>query len=80
MDVLSVIWLGSVAGAVAAVAVAVTMPARRREALILAGVLFLVAGVLGILSIGMLFIVAAIVCGVVALRTREGRARSISGG
>lgn len=69
MDVLSVIWFGSVAGAVAAVAVAVTVPVRRREALILAGVLCLVAGVLGILSIGLLFIVAAIVCGAVALRT-----------
>lgn len=68
MDVLGVIWWGSAAGALVAVAVAVTTPSRRREALVTAGLLFLVAGVLGILSIGIVFIVAAIVCGFVAAR------------
>lgn len=71
MDVLGVIWWGSAAGAVAAVGVAVAIPSRRRDALLVASVLFLVAGVLGILSIGILFIVAAVACGVVATRTTK---------
>lgn len=69
MDLLGVVWWGSAVGAFAGVAIAVTVPSRRREALAVAGLLFLVAGVLGILSIGIVFIVAAIVCGVVAART-----------
>lgn len=75
MDLLGVIWWGSAVGGFASVAVAVTMPARRRAALLVASLLFLVSGVLGILSIGIVFIVAAIVCAVVAVRTSrtEGR-------
>ena len=69
MDLLGVIWWASAVGAFAAVAVAVTMPSRRRAALLVASLLCLVAGVLGILSIGIAFIAAAIVSAVVAVRT-----------
>ena len=80
MDLLGVILWGSAAGAVASVAVAVTVASRRRAALLVASLLFLVAGVLGILSIGIVFIGAAIVCAVVALLTprTDGRGRALT--
>jgi hypothetical protein len=76
MDLLSPIWWGSAVGGFASIAVAMTMPSRRRAALLMASLLFLVAGVLGILSIGIIFIVAAIVCAVAAGRS----ARTDAGG
>lgn len=80
MDLLGVIWWGSAAGGFASVAVAVTMPSLRRAALLVASLLFFVAGVLGILSIGIVFIVAAIVCAVVAVRAgrTDGRGRALT--
>ena len=57
MSVILIIWFGAaISGAVAAV-VAVAMPSARQSALIAA-----VAGVLGIFSIGMLFIGLAVFC------------------
>lgn len=81
MDLLGVIWWGSAVGGMASVAVAVAMPSRRRAALLVAGLLFLVAGLLGILSIGIVFLVAAIACAVVAVRTAstDGRGRALTG-
>jgi hypothetical protein len=76
MELLGAIWWGSAAGGLASVAVAVAMPSRRRTALLVASLLFLVAGVLGILSIGIAFIVAAFVSAVVAVRA----ARTDDGG
>lgn len=80
VDLLGVIFWGSAVGAVASVVVAVTMPLHRRVALLVASLLFLVAGVLGILSIGIVFIAAAIVCAVVALRAArtDGRGRALT--
>ena len=71
MDLLGVIFWGFAAGGFASVAVAVGMPPRRRAALLVASLFFLVAGVLGILSIGIVFIVAAIVCVAVAVRAAK---------
>lgn len=68
MDALSMIWWGSTVVAIAAVAVAAAVPIRRRQALVVAAVMFLVAGVLGILSIGIVFILAAVACAVFAAR------------
>jgi len=68
MDLLSVIWWTSATGGLASVALAVAMPTLRRAALLVASLLFIVAGVLGILSIGIVFIAAAIVCAVLAFR------------
>ena len=56
--------------ALASVAVAVARPGVRSVALTLAAVLFAIAGVLGILSVGALLLVVAVVCGVVAFRSR----------
>lgn len=80
MDLLGVIWWGSAAGGFVSVAVAVTVPSRRRAALVVASLLFLVAGGLGILSIGIVFIVAASVCAVVAVRAArtDGRGRRLT--
>lgn len=80
MDLLGVIFWGSAAAGFASIAVAVGMPSRRRAALLVASLLFLVAGVLGILSIGVVFIVAAIVCAVVAVRAArtDGRGRALA--
>lgn len=68
MDALSMIWWGSTIVAIVAVAVGVAVPIRRRQALVVAAVLFMVAGVLGILSIGIIFVLAAVACGVIAAR------------
>jgi hypothetical protein len=62
MSVILIIWFGAaISGAIAAV-VAVAMPSARQSALIAAGTNFAVAGVLGIFSIGMLFIGLAVFC------------------
>ena len=54
----------------AAIVGAVLMPHQRAQLLALACLGFVVAGVLGILSIGLLFLIAAAVCAVLAFRTR----------
>ena len=80
MDLLGLIWWGSAVGGFTSVAVAMTMPSRRRAALLMASLLFLVAGALGILSIGIIFIVAAIVCAVAVVRSArtDGRGRALT--
>jgi hypothetical protein len=67
---LTVVFSVSLAGALTACVVATARRDRRAPALGAAAVLFAVAGVLGILSIGAPLIVAAAVCAWLALRTR----------
>ena len=67
------LWAGALAG-VACVIAAVTRPARRRVALLLAAVLFLPIGVAGILSVGIVFIAAALACVIAAIASRPGPA------
>jgi hypothetical protein len=72
-DVLvAVWWFSACAGAVALVGAAVS-PAVRRHALLAAAVLLFVAGVLGLPSIGIVFIAASAVC---ALASRRRAARA----
>lgn len=63
MDVLIAagLWAGAALGVVG-VAVAVAVPSMRRVALLATGVLLLPIGVLGILSIGAVFLLAAAIC------------------
>lgn len=57
-----------------AVVVAVRQPSKRRVALLLAALLFLPIGVLGILPIGVVFLVAAVVCMGFAVLSRSSKA------
>lgn len=67
-DVLVVLWFFSaIAGSVASLA-AITAPEHRRGFLLTAAGLFTIAGVLGILSVGVLFLVAAGLCAAFGLR------------
>lgn len=65
-------WAGAALG-VLAVIVAVRRPSRRRVALLLAALLFLPIGVLGILSVGAVFLVAAAMCLAFAAFSRPSR-------
>ena len=67
------LWAAAGGGALAAV-VAVRRPTYRRAALVVAAVLFLPIGVLGILSVGAVFLAASLVCLVLALLSRPGDA------
>lgn len=67
-DVLTVIWYAAALSGFVSVVVSVVRPTMRRPALLVGAAAFGLAGILGILSIGVLFIVAAIVCAVVAER------------
>jgi hypothetical protein len=69
-DVLVVAWWTCALGGVAALAVAVSMASRRRQALGTAAVLLAAAGVLGLASVGIIFLVAATFCAFAALRAR----------
>jgi hypothetical protein len=60
------LWTGALAGDIAVIAGAL-LPHHRRAALLAAAGLFLPIGVMGILSIGILFLIAAAVCVTVAL-------------
>jgi hypothetical protein len=60
------LWAGALGGVIAVVA-AVVLPHRRRAALLAGAALFLPIGVLGILSIGTFFLIAAVACVTVAL-------------
>lgn len=62
MDLLAALLWAGAGGGVIAVVVGLARPARRRPALILAAALFLPIGILGILSIGIVFLVAALLC------------------
>ena len=68
----SVLWAGAALGVVAVI-VAIRHPSRRRVALLLAALLFLPIGVLGILSVGVVFLVAAAVCLTFAVFHRPSR-------
>lgn len=71
------LWAGAALGVVAVI-VAVRRPAQRRLALLLAALLFLPIGVLGILSIGIVFLVAAAVClGAAVFDRPTGSARAV---
>lgn len=70
MEPLAVLlWTGAVGG-VLSVIVATVQPGRRRGALFLAALLFLPIGILGILSIGALFLLAAALCVIAAASSR----------
>jgi uncharacterized membrane protein len=78
-DPLTIIWYAAATLGVVAVIVSFLRPPVRRPALLVAATAFAVAGVLGILSIGVVFLVAAAVCGVAVWRyppqaTTEGSA------
>jgi hypothetical protein len=65
---LTIIWWAAAVSGGAVLLVAVVLPARRKEALLGGAVLFGVAGVLGILSIGIVFLLLAAACLRVASR------------
>ncbi len=69
MAVLALIWWTAAIGGLVAGLVGITVRSRRRESLLIAGGLFAVAGVLGILSIGIIFVVFSAACIVAATRT-----------
>lgn len=70
MDLLGTsLWVGA-GGGVLSVIVAVAAPARRRAALLIAAMLFVPIGVLGILSVGVVFLVAAVLCLIGAVLSR----------
>jgi hypothetical protein len=62
-------WAGA-GGSAICVAVALVRPARRRVALVLAAFLLLPIGILGILSIGIFFLAAAVLCLIGAIMGR----------
>lgn len=70
MNTLSVVFYVSLSAAVTASVGAVVSPSLRTRLLVLAGFLYAVAGVLGILSIGVVFIVASLVCFMFAAREK----------
>lgn len=70
MNALSVIFYGSLFVAVATSIVAVASPRLRTRLLIAAAALYAVAGVLGILSVGVLLLAAAAICATLAMRGR----------
>lgn len=55
------LWAGAGLGLLAVIA-AVVRPAQRRTLLLVAALLFLPIGVFGIMSVGAVFLVAAVVC------------------
>ena len=59
---LTIVWFAAAASGIVASVLAAFLPGRRRTLLLVAAGGFTVAGVLGILSIGMVFIAAAVVC------------------
>lgn len=68
MEALTIIWWFAATTGITAVVVSLVRPAARRTALLVSAGAFAVAGVLGILSIGVIFLVAASACGVLAVR------------
>lgn len=78
MDGLAVVlWTGALGGVIAVVA-AIVLPHRRRAALLVGAALFLPIGVLGILSIGIVFRIAAVACLTVALPPTSRATRTAS--
>lgn len=70
MDLLAVLLWTAAAGGALSVVVATVQPRQRRGALLLAASLFLPIGILGILSIGVVFLVATALCLVLAVSSR----------
>lgn len=68
MNALSVVVYGSLLAAVAAGVGAVVSPRLRSRLLVLAGLFFAIAGVLAILSIGVIFVAASVLCFAAAAR------------
>jgi hypothetical protein len=67
---LVVVWFAAALGGVVATLLAVVMPSERRRSLLLGACGgFAVAGALGILSVGIIFLAASMVCLVLAGRT-----------
>ncbi len=76
---LSVVWFAAAIGGAIAVAVGLlTHRARRRVSLMTAGVCFGVAGVLGILSIGIIFMALSAACFVAVSRAGDAPATTTS--
>ncbi len=75
MDALSVVLYVSLSAAVTASVGAVISPSLRTRLLVLAGFLYAVAGVLGIPSIGVVFLVASLVSFTFAAREKVNSSR-----
>lgn len=72
-EVLTVVFFAAaIGGAIVGLVGVLAHVARRRASLLTAGVCFAVAGVLGILSIGIIFLALSIASFVVAFRTGDG--------
>ena len=69
MNALNVVFYLALASAVALTIGGLAVPRRRQQLLFAAAGAFGIAGVLGILSIGALFLLAGVVCLVVAARS-----------
>ena len=63
------LWAGALGGLVA-IAIAVAKPSKRRVALLVAAFLFLPIGVLGILTVGWIFLALALGCIIAAALSR----------
>lgn len=71
MNTLRVVFYGSLLIAVGSCVVAAMAPRLRTRLLVVAGFLYVVAGMLGILSIGVIFLPAAVLCFALAARGRS---------
>jgi len=77
--VLSIVWFAAaIGGAIAGVVGLSTHRARRRVSLVTAGVCLGVAGLLGILSIGIIFVALSAACFVASSRAGEAPATTTS--
>ena len=75
---LAVVWFATAIGGALAALLAMLIPDRRHSLLLVAAVCFAIAGVLGILSIGIVFVVGAVVCWHLANRiTRDDVTESV---
>lgn len=70
MDLLATLLWAGAAGGILAVAVALMRPGRRRGWLLAASLLFLPIGIMGILSVGIVFLLAAAACLIGAVMSR----------
>jgi len=78
-EALAVIWFAAaIGGALAGVVGVVAHGSRRRTSLMVAGAGFGLAGVLGILSIGIILLAMSAACFVIASRTPAGPAPTAS--
>jgi hypothetical protein len=77
-EVLTIVWFAAAIGGVVAAVCALMIRTRRRASLMLAGVCFGVAGVLGILSVGIVLLALSVACFVTASRTGSASAAATS--